>query len=289
VRTLVRIAAATAVVLVIAALVARRAGEKGVVRPDVPVAGPIRVLPPDSVIAGPVVAESTVGNYRIRLLKDTVANDRMVDITQNGHRVFAIRAADARLEFVGRDVNGDHVPDVIVQAFSGGIHCCSQATVLELGRAIQQLGTIDGADGDIVFDDLDGDGIPEAKVGDFRFAYWREYAFAETQVPDVILAWRDGAYRPACDLMREDAPTPATLTRKARELTQGWTAGDPPVAFWGYALDLIYDGHADIAWRFLDRAWPAGIDGKDEFLGDMRDKLRGSPCWSPPEAPGRAT
>ncbi len=154
-----------------------------------------------------MLAESTIGTYQLRVVKDTIANDRIVDIRQNGHRVFALRAADARLELIGRDVNGDHVPDVVVQSFSGGMHCCAQATVLELGPTLLQLGTIDGADGDIVFDDLDGDGVPEVKIGDFRFAYWREYTFAETQVPDVILAWRNGSYRPACDLMKEDPPT----------------------------------------------------------------------------------
>lgn len=288
-RIFVRVAAVLVVLAIAAMLLARRAGERGTVRPDVPIAGAIRVPPPDSAIAGPVVAESTVGAYQIRIVKDTVVNDRVVDIKQNGHRVFAMRAADARLEFVGRDVNGDRIPDVIVQAFTGGIHCCSQATVLGLGPSLQQLGTIDGADGDITFDDLDNDGIPEAKVGDFRFAYWREYAFAETQVPDVVLAWRGGGYRPACDLMKEDAPTPAMLARRTRELTSGWTDGDPPAPFWGYAVDLIYGGHPDIAWRFLDRSWPAGIAGKDEFLADLREKLRGSPCWSPPPGGANAT
>lgn len=284
-----RIATATVLVLVGAALLARRAGEKGVVRPDVPVAGPIRVLPPDTTIVGPVEAESTVGNYVIQLLRDTVEGDRVIDIKQNGRRVFAVRAADARLELVGRDITGDRIPDVVLQVFSGGIHCCSQATVLGLGPTLQQLGTINGADGDIDFEDLDGDGIMEAKVGDFRFAYWRDYAFAETPVPEAILAWREGSYRPACDLMREERPTAATLARRGRELTQGWTDGDPPTAFWGYAVDLIYAGHADAAWRFLDRNWPAQVDGRDAFVAELREKLRGSPCWSPPAAAGEAT
>ena len=288
-RTSLRLVAATVAVLLVAALLARRVGERGTVRPDVPVAGPIRVLPPDSVIAGPVMAESTVGNYVIRLVHDTVENDRIVDIRLNGHRVFALRATDARLEDVGKDITGDHVPDVVIQAFSGGMHCCSQATVLGLGPTLQQLGTIDGADGDIVFDDLDTDGIPEVKIGDFRFAYWRDYAFAETPVPDVLLAWRGGAYRPACDLMKDDPPTQAHLARKARDLTRGWTEDDPPAPFWGYAVDLIYGGHPDIAWRFLDTAWPASIAGKAEFLDDLREKLRGSPCWSPPGPGGSAT
>ena len=288
-RTALRIVAATVIVLAVAALLARKAGERGTVRPDAPVAGPIRVLPPDSVITGPVEAESTLGHYLLRIVRDTALGDEIIDIKLNGHRVFALRATDVRFEQVGRDLNGDRVPDVVVQAFSGGMHCCSQATVLSLGDSLRRLGVIDGADGDITFDDVDNDGVPEVKVGDFRFAYWRDYAFAETAVPDVLLAWREGNYRPACDLMREDPPTAATLARRARELTAGWTEGDPPAAFYGYAVDLIYSGHPDVAWRFLNTAWPAGITGRDEFLGDLREKLRGGPCWSPPPAAGPST
>lgn len=282
-RTGARIAVATLAVVGSAIVLARRTGERGTVKPDLPTATAIRVLPPDSVISGPVLADSGIGSYRIRLVHDTVANDKIVDILQNGHRVFAVRAADARLESVGKDITGAHLPEVVVQTFSGGMHCCSQAMVLGLGPTLTQLGTIDGADGDIVFEDLDGDGIPEVKIGDFRFAYWRDYSFAETPVPDVILAWRQGAYRPACDLMRDRAPSPALLARKARELARGWGAGDPPPGLWGYALDLVYEGHADLGFRFLDRAWPDSIAGKDEFVKDLKDHLRGSPCFSPPE------
>ena len=284
-----RIAAAFAVVLVSAILVARRTGERRSPRSDAPTANPIRVPPPDTAIAGVVDTQATVGEYVIRIIKDSAQDDRVVDITKRGHRVFAMRANDAHLESVGSDINGDHTPDVVFQAFSGGMHCCSQAIVLALGPTVQRLATIDGADGEIVFDDLDGDGIPEVKIGDFRFAYWREYAFAETQVPDVILAWRGGAYRPACDMMKDDAPSSATLAAKARELTRGWTQGDPPAAFWGYAVDLIYGGHPETAWRWLERSWPAGIDGKAEFLRDLREKLQGSPCWSPAPAAGSTT
>jgi hypothetical protein len=281
-RTAVRLTVATVSVLAIAAFAASRAGERGVVRPDVPTARPIRVLPPDSVIAGPVDTQATVGAYTLRILRDTAAGDQIVDIALRGHRVFAVRAFGARLELVGRDLTGDRSPDVVVRQYSGGMHCCSQATVLGLGPTLINYGTIDGADGDIEFDDIDNDGVMEAKVNDFRFAYWRDYAFVETQAPDVILRFRAGGYQPACDLMHEDPPDNATLNRRARELTDGWHAGNPPAEFWGYAVDLIYDGQADLAWRWLDRAWPRAIGGKDEFMKDLREKLRGSPCWSPP-------
>ena len=280
-RTVLRAAIVILVLAIAGILWASRAGEKGSIRPDVPTARAIRVLPPDSVITGPVDAEHKVRGYDIRLVRDTAAGDQIVDITRNSHRVFAVRSTNIDLDSVGVDITGDRIPDLIVQAFTGGMHCCTQATVLSLGDTLSVLGTINGADGEVEFYDPDDDGILEVKVGDYRFAYWREYAFVETQVPEVILRFRHGGYEPACDLMAEDAPSQATLDRRARELTDGWTAGDPPAGFWGYAVDLIYAGHADIAWRWLDRAWPQNIEGKAEFISDLRETLRGSPCWSP--------
>ncbi len=284
-RPLLRYGLATTAVLGAAALLARRAGDRPVPQAP-PTARPIRVLPPDSVIAGPVESEHRVGDYRLRLVRDTVERDRIVDIAWRGHRVFAVRAADARLERVGEDVTGDRVPDVVVMLYSGGLHCCSSATVLSLGDTLRVAGTIAGGDGDIEFDDLDGDGVPEVKVQDWRFAYWRDYAFVETAAPDVILRYRAGAYQPACDLMRIDAPGERELRARARELSDGWLNGDPPAGLYAYALDLIYGGHADLAWRFFDLAWPRDAGDKAEFLDDFRRQLAGSPCWSPPP-PGR--
>ena len=60
-RTVARIAIATAAVLGIAALLAHRAGERGSLRPDVPTARAIRVLPPDSEFTGTVSERHQVG------------------------------------------------------------------------------------------------------------------------------------------------------------------------------------------------------------------------------------
>ena len=47
-----------------------------------------------------------------------------------------------------RDLTGHGVPDVIVGQYSGGGHCCTAATILELGKdAVTLIGRIDGIDG----------------------------------------------------------------------------------------------------------------------------------------------
>jgi hypothetical protein len=285
VRQVVRVVIATAAVLGVAAFVARRAGERRMTGRPERLARPIRVLPPDSAIAGRVEEEYTVGPYTLQLIADSVAREKTVDIRREGHRVYAVRAAVVRLEHIGTDITGDRIPDVVVQAYTGGLHCCSQAIVLSLGDSVADLGAIDGADGEIEFEDVDGDGFPEARIGDWRFAYWRDYPFAVTEAPTVILKFRDGAFRPACDLMREDAPGERTLHQRAAELSRGWVAGDPPPALYGYAVELVYAGNADAAWRFLDLAWPERIPGKADFIRDLREQLAGSPCWSPPPEP----
>jgi hypothetical protein len=193
------------------------------------------------------------------------------------------------LHDVGRDLTGDGVPDLVVEEFTGGMHCCTQAVVIGLGDALRVHGTINGADGDIVFGDLDHDSVPEVTVRDFRLAYWRDYDFADTQAPEVILRFQDGTYRAACDLMREPAPDSATLAAKARELRDDWDGGDPPADLFGYAVDLVYQGQADAAWRFLDLAWPASIPGKTEFVRDLRAELSNGPCWSEPPHPRPTT
>lgn len=47
-----------------------------------------------------------------------------------------------------RDLTGDGLQDVIVGQYSGGSHCCTIVTILELGKdAVTPLGRIDGIDG----------------------------------------------------------------------------------------------------------------------------------------------
>ncbi len=47
-----------------------------------------------------------------------------------------------------RDLTGDGTPDVVVGRFSGGDHCCTMVTILELGKsAVKMLGRVDGLDG----------------------------------------------------------------------------------------------------------------------------------------------
>jgi hypothetical protein len=54
-----------------------------------------------------------------------------------------------------RNLTGGADPDIVIGQFSGGDHCCTTATVLELGKeTVQVLGRIEGLDG-LPFEGLD--------------------------------------------------------------------------------------------------------------------------------------
>jgi len=64
-----------------------------------------------------------------------------------GRHGLAVPGSRTRPNYV-RDLTGSGVPDVIVGQYSGGSHCCTVATILELGKdAVTSIGHIDGIDG----------------------------------------------------------------------------------------------------------------------------------------------
>jgi hypothetical protein len=81
--------------------------------------------------------------------------------------IFAGTGADAPLKVV--DLDGDGEPEVVVDAFTGGAHCCVLTEILHFtGAAYTRLETDWGSLGNNL-KDLDGDGRPEFSGYDFAF------------------------------------------------------------------------------------------------------------------------
>jgi hypothetical protein len=60
-----------------------------------------------------------------------------------------------RRAIYSRDLSGDGKPDVMIGQYSGGAHCCTTVTLIELGAAeVRPLGKLDGLDG-LPFEGMD--------------------------------------------------------------------------------------------------------------------------------------
>ena len=68
-------------------------------------------------------------------------------MTSTAVTAFPSRASRAHPSYT-RDLTGKGLPDIIMGQYSGGEHCCTVATILELGKdAVTPIGRIDGIDG----------------------------------------------------------------------------------------------------------------------------------------------
>ncbi len=244
---------------------------------------------------GSTVLDQTFQNYRILVTQDDKApwqKRQTLAIERGGKSVYRQQSYDFHLGgfdpsdakqkgllAVGKDVTGAGVPDLVVSEYTGGAHCCFLAHVFELGKEFRNVATLDARDGDLShFEDLDSDGALEFVTNDFTFAYWRA-SFADSPAPRVVLKFRAGAYHVAPELMQKAAPAAAELESRSREVRgRGrWAAGRVPPALWAAMLDLIYRGHPDLAWSFLNSAWGGSTREKETFRKEFLARLAKSP------------
>ena len=124
-----------------------------------------------------------------------------ITVTLPGHAPYAVSSDEGRLDVhgvhvgVGRLAKADSEPVVILEGYSGGMHCCGTFQLIAaVGDAVKvlPLDGIDGGAGDHFPRDLDGDGVRDIERQDDAF----RYTFASgagSWSPPVIYNWRGGA------------------------------------------------------------------------------------------------
>jgi hypothetical protein len=254
--------------------------------------------------------EETVQPYVARIYFDPRAkdgSDAYFEILKSDKRVYLQKATkkgekffigamdkddpDAALVKMGMDITGDGQPDLVISEWLGGANCCLLLHIFEIGLTFKKLGTIDAKFGDSGphFVHLDKDSKTPGlaiQIHDWTFANWNT-DFADSPAPKVMLRFSDNAYRMSPDLMRALTPpdsnreASAAAVRNYAPSAKGgaWPHAEVTPQLWSTMLDLIYAGHADEAWKFLDRAWPPKVQGKDVFARDFRAQLAKSPYW----------
>ncbi|CAN5306039.1 hypothetical protein BH20ACI2_BH20ACI2_21950 [soil metagenome] len=194
------------------------------------------------------------------------------------------------------DKTGDGIPDVMIGYYSGGNACCSEAYFFNLGETVDLVSRIGTAYSRIVAKAKNPNGGLIFEVTDTSYYYWN--AGYNSPCPQVILTFKNGRLRPDFDLMKRLPPSLGELRKKAQiargQLSPEPYEGDangsniykdevqtnsPKDFFWSEILDLIYAGNEELAWQFLDLAWPSEKQGKMLFKNDLKKKIADSFFW----------
>lgn len=178
------------------------------------------------------------------------------------------------------DLTEDGVPDLVVESYSGGAHCCWVFTIVQVGDAPAIMGRVEAANGGKWQQDAQT-GRWLLVIGDSTFDYWNA-PHSASPIPRVVLGWSAAQGGPGMVMQAESMRTPALTDDALRALadTVGTNEdGTPDSRLWGVMLDLIYGGHWDQAFAFLEQIWRPDWGDKAAFRADFEAQLRTSPYW----------
>jgi len=232
------------------------------------------------------------GDYTVRVWKsldvDAPSAGRTVTIERGG-RVLACRTEAMGLGALsGTDLDGSGWPNVVIETYSGGAHCCFVTYVYDLGETLAavELPPPPGGNAPIEFADLDSDGVYEILTADDSFAY-AYCAFAGSPAVRVILAYDAGGrrYEPASP--RYPAAYAASLAQDAARARgalaaggdTGWD-GTTKCEVLPLVLDYLYLGDDAAAWAALDAYYR--FPDKDAFRAEIEATIAGSSYYSRP-------
>jgi hypothetical protein len=148
------------------------------------------------------------------------------------------------------DLDGDGEPEVVLDLFTGGAHCCFVSRFYRWDGTTYVPSDRNWGDPSYRIADLDGDGVKELITADDRFAY-AFTAFAFSLLPVRIYDLRAGSWQlvtkrfPA--RIRADARANWHAFKKARR------QNEPRGAIAAWAADQYLLGHRAYARRTLDK------------------------------------
>jgi hypothetical protein len=231
--------------------------------------------------------ERLINGYAVRFWRnpdDPLGFSSIVMIESAWQTTIRVDMASAINDLTGTDINGDGYPDLVVETYSGGAHCCFGTQVFSLrpsGAALILQKPESNAGG--TFEDLNADGISEFITYDDSFAY--QYCpFAAGVTVKVIMAYdpKQDRYIPASPRFPEQY-TDEITTNESRALSApgefGEWDGTNICAVLPLALDYLYLGQPDKAQtEFVSRY--SGSDTSTKWA-EIMQVVQGSPLYTP--------
>ena len=233
----------------------------------------------------------TYGDYTVCVWKS------LDEAAPGFYRVVTIDRGDTRLvcedwatglgPLSGVDIERNGHPNVIIESYSGGAHCCFSTEVYDLGETLVPIGLPPSPGGNAPgeFVDLNGDGIYEFVSADDSFAY-AYCCFAASPAVLVVLGYcaAEQRYGPVsseypalyCDEIARD--TARAEVALAGGVDGGWD-GTGKCEILPLVLDYLYSGDPDSAWAALERFYPSS--DRDAFRAEIEDVVNASPYYAP--------
>jgi len=185
----------------------------------------------------------------------------------------------------GDDITGDGIPNLVVMESSGGNSLFNQSCyVFSLGEQFRLIQCL--PEGKFV--DINQDGKLDCIAYQMGFTFWHA-CHADSPAPQLVYEYAGRDYLLAPALMYQPLPEEEEMNQIIEEVKrycakvkkEKWGDAscwhnqevylDPSV--WRYMLDLMFSGHPEEAYDFLDQVWPKGEEGKPDFIYDFEKQL----------------
>jgi hypothetical protein len=211
----------------------------------------------------------------------TVLADQALKPIAGAIEIVPAKFFDHRQSVAVRNLDADGEPEVVLDLYSGGAHCCWYLEAYQYVTAANSYQPTTHVFGNAEYRtaDLNHDGLPELVTGDDRFAYVFT-DFADSSFPVQILRYRSGRF---VDVTRR---FPARIRRDARRQWR-WALAkgrrhDNAGFLAAWTADQCLLGHSVSAFRQLNSLRRQGRIGVDpigdrtvrHYLGHLRRFLR---------------
>ncbi|HUN21534.1 MAG TPA: hypothetical protein PK299_00220 [Anaerolineales bacterium] len=246
------------------------------------------LTPPNPDVAYQLMSAEQFGNAIFRVFRPQTDNGFSEDF-------LTIQIPDQPLQQIenftgygsmtGQDLTADGYPEVVVEGFTGGAHCCFSTHVFSTAptntQEILALGPSQCGSGS--FEDLDNDGVFEFLTCEDRFDYLY-CPYAASPHPAVVLHYSaESGYQPAspdfAGRVLLDENVHLQLAQNAVVGEMGESDGTNKCAVLPIVLDYLYTGQTNLAWTMLD-SYYIGTD-KTEFQTAIADIVFNSPLYRP--------
>lgn len=209
--------------------------------------------------------EYCLSNLRLKIIRQgKTVWERSPSSKQEGCRL-----ADLQV----RDIDGNKEPEVILDLYTGGAHCCTFSLVYRYDPTQKQYKQVEHfwGNGGYQFKDLDRDNVPEFYSQDDRFAY-AFASYAGSSYPLQIWQYREGRMT---DVTRR---YPQLVYSDAYQLWQRYTESRNQhqevarAALAAYLADKYLLGQGEEGWRRVQQAYQ-GSD-RASFFRELRSFLQ---------------